>query len=293
MSEPGSLFKDRYNMKVIQTVEEFRGELEHIDRPLGLVPTMGFLHAGHLAVVRQARVDSSTLAASIFVNPAQFGPQEDYSVYPRDMEGDLRKLDISGVDLVLMPSVKEMYPEGFDTHVCVGKASSKLEGAARPGHFRGVATVVAKLLSISRPEKAYFGQKDAQQALVVKRINADLNLGAEIVVVPTSRDVDGLAFSSRNAYLSSDERKAATVLFRSLQLARDMWNCGNTDAKRIVDEMRALIDREPLARVDYISVTDTDALEEVVQVDRTSMVLLAVYIGKIRLIDNISIGADE
>ena len=278
-------------MKVVESIDEFRDRLVRVERPLGLVPTMGFLHEGHMALVRRARADNPTLAVSIFVNPAQFGPQEDYATYPRDMDSDLAKLEGAGVDLVLAPSAEEMYPGGFDTYVEVGRTADRLEGAGRPGHFRGVATVVCKLLAIVRPDKAYFGQKDAQQSLVVERLNADLDLGAEIVVVPTVRETDGLALSSRNAYLDSDERKAATVLSRSLRLARDLWEQGVSDAEEVRRRMRGLIDSEPLAQIDYVSVADAATMDELDQIDGPALVSLAVRIGKTRLIDNITLEA--
>lgn len=276
-------------MKVSAGIDEFRDDLRQVPRPLGLVPTMGFLHEGHMALVRRARAKNSTLAVSIFVNPAQFGRDEDLATYPRDMESDLSKLEGAGVDLVLAPSVDEMYPRGFDTYVDVGRVAERLEGAARPGHFKGVATVVCKLLAIARPDRAYFGQKDAQQSLVVKRLNADLDLGAEIVVVPTVREPDGLALSSRNAYLGPEERKAATVLYRSLLLASEL---GSTDAEETRRRMRALIEGEPLAQVDYVSVADPSTLDELDRIRGTALVSLAVRIGNVRLIDNVMLGAD-
>ena len=271
-------------MKVISTIAGVRAEVSDLPRPLGLVPTMGFLHEGHVSLVRRARSESSSLAVSVFVNPAQFGPQEDYASYPRDMEADLRKLEDAAVDLVFAPSVEEMYPEGFDTCVDVGKIAERLEGASRPDHFRGVATVVCKLLAIVRPDRAYFGQKDAQQCLVVRRLNADLNLGAEIVVGPTVREPDGLALSSRNAYLSPRERKAALALYKSLCLAHAL---GTPDAEEIRRKMRALIESEPLAEIDYVSVADADTLEELQNISGPALVSLAVRVGKARLIDNI------
>ena len=271
-------------MKVITTIAEVRAEVSNLPRPLGLVPTMGFLHEGHMSLVRRARSENSSLAVSVFVNPAQFGPQEDYASYPRDMEADLRKLEEASVDLVFAPSVEEMYPEDFDTCVDVGKVTERLEGASRPDHFKGVATVVCKLLAIVRPDRAYFGQKDAQQCLVVRRLNADLNLGAEIVVSPTVREHDGLALSSRNAYLSPRERKTALVLHKSLCLAHDL---GTPDAEEIRRKMRALIESESLAEIDYLSVADADTLEELQNVSGPALVSLAVHVGKARLIDNI------
>ena len=277
-------------MKVIRTVSEFREELRQVERPLGLVPTMGFLHEGHMALVRRARSENVTLAASIFINPAQFGTQEDYSTYPRDMESDLSRLEGAGVDLVFAPPVEEMYPDGYDTYIDVGRLAERLEGKARPGHFRGVATAVCKLLTITQPDRAYFGQKDAQQCLVVERLNADLNLGAEIVVVPTVRETDGLALSSRNIHLSPDEREAALVLHRSLCLAHSLWKDGIVDAAEIRRQMLELIEKERLARVDYVSVADAATLEELDTLGQgPALVSLAVDIGKARLIDNITL----
>ena len=276
-------------MKTIETVAELRKELAGAARPLGLVPTMGALHDGHLALVDRARLDNSTVCATIFVNPTQFGPREDFSAYPRDTEADLGKLERAGTDIVFAPSLKEMYPDGFDTYVDVGRVAARLEGERRPGHFRGVATVVCKLLVAARPDRAYFGQKDAQQCVVVKRLNADLDLGAEIVVVPTVREQDGLALSSRNEYLSPPERRAATVVYRALELARSMYGDGVADAGSIRREVRSLIDAEPLARVDYVSVADPDTLEELELVTLGALTSLAVYVGETRLIDNVTL----
>ena len=274
-------------MEVIETVAEFKDVCAQSARPLGLVPTMGFLHAGHMALVRKARAENASVAASIFVNPAQFGRQEDFSSYPRDMDADLSKLERAGVDLVFTPSLEEVYPKEFDTYVDVGRIASRLEGEFRTGHFRGVATVVCKLLTIARPDRAYFGQKDAQQCLVVKRLNADLNLGAEIVVVPTAREHDGLALSSRNAYLGLDERKAALVLYRSLCLAKTLWENGTNDADEVRCQMRVLTEKEPLASVDYVSIADADTLEELDRIESPALISLAVRIGNTRLIDNV------
>ena len=274
-------------MKVTETVAEFREICQRASRPLGLVPTMGFLHDGHMALVHCARAENTIVAVSIFVNPTQFEPNGDFSAYPRDLDSDLSKLEEAGVDVVFVPSVEEMYPVGFDTSVDVGSVADRLEGKFRPGHFRGVATVVWKLLSIARPDRAYFGQKDAQQCLVVKRLNVDLNLGTEIVVVHTVREADGLAISSRNVYLTPQERKAALVLSISLCLAKDLWARGTRDAEEVGRQMRALIEKEPLAQIDYVSVADAETLEELASVDGPTLVSLAVRIGKIRLIDNL------
>jgi pantoate--beta-alanine ligase len=248
---------------------------------------MGYLHDGHLSLVRRARTDNATVSVSIFVNPAQFGPNEDLSSYPRDMQGDLAKLEAEGVDLVFAPPLQEVYPPGFDTHVDVGEIAAKLEGAYRPDHFQGVATVVCKLLTIVRPDNVYFGQKDAQQCIVIKRLNADLNLGAEVVVMPTIRDSDGLALSSRNAKLSDGDRKAALTLSRSLNLARQMYESENLNAEEIRVEMRKLIESESRTSIDYVSIADAETLDELDTLDRPALVSLAVRVGDVRLIDNI------
>ena len=276
-------------MEIFETVDAFRAACAAAKRPLGLVPTMGALHAGHHSLLDRARSDNSTVAASIFVNPTQFGPAEDFSTYPRDQVSDLAVMEETGVDLLFTPSVKEMYPERFDTSIDVGRIAKPLEGEHRPGHFLGVATVVCKLLSIARPDRAYFGRKDAQQSLVIKRLNVDLNLGAEIVVCPTVREPDGLALSSRNRYLSPAERPAATVLYRSLKLAEDL---GTSDANEVRRRMHGLIDDEPLSTADYVSVADAETLEELDVVDRPTLVSVAVHVGETRLIDNILIHSD-
>ena len=276
-------------MEIFETVDAFRAACVAAKRPLGLVPTMGALHAGHRSLLDRARSDDSTLAATIFVNPTQFGPSEDFSEYPRDRERDLAMMEETGVDLVFTPSTEEIYPEGFDTSIDVGRIAQRLEGEHRPGHFLGVATVVCKLLTIARPDRAYFGQKDAQQSLVIKRLNKDLNLGAEIVVCPTIREPDGVALSSRNKYLSPAEREAATVLHRSLKLAEDLRT---SDADEIRRRMRVLIEGEPLANVDYVSVADAETLDELDVVDRSALVSVAVYIGETRLIDNILVHSE-
>jgi pantoate--beta-alanine ligase len=273
-------------MQLIENVSEFRVAERSAARPLGLVPTMGYLHDGHMSLARRARADNATVSASIFVNPTQFAPNEDLAAYPRDMDGDLAKLEEAGVDLVFAPAPQEVYPAGFDTRVDVGEIAAKLEGASRPGHFRGVATVVCKLLTIVRPDKVYFGQKDAQQCLVIKRLNADLNLGAEVVVIPTIRDSDGLALSSRNAYLRDGDRESALTLSRSLNLAREMHQSEILNAKKISTQMRNLIESEPRTSVDYISISDAETLDELDIIDRPALVSLAVRIGDVRLIDN-------
>jgi len=273
-------------MQIFETVAEFRRACAEAKRPLGLVPTMGALHAGHTSLVWRSRAECATTAATLFVNPSQFGPKEDFNSYPRNLRTDLELFEREGVNLVFTPSVEEMYPEGFDTWVHVGKAATRLEGEFRPGHFRGVATVVTKLLAIAGPDKAYFGQKDAQQVLVIRRLNADLNLGADIVVAPTVRDPDGLALSSRNVNLNPQERKAAPVLYRALQQAVKMLGEGVGDAEALRKAMCELIQKEPLAQIEYVSISDAATLDELAKVDRPALALLAVRIGKTRLIDN-------
>ena len=274
-------------MQVIETVADFRAIERTCPRPLGLVPTMGFLHEGHLSLVRQARADNATAAASIFVNPTQFAENEDLSTYPRDMEGDLEKLRSEGVDLVFAPPASEVYPPGFDTSIDVGAIASMLEGEHRPGHFTGVATVVCKLLTIMRPDNVYFGQKDAQQCLVVRRMNVDLNLGANVVVMPTVRDPDGLALSSRNAYLTAEDRQSALSLSRALRFAETMCEEGVRDAATLRSQMTMILNTVPDASIDYVSIADAETLEELVIIDRPALVSLAVRIGKVRLIDNV------
>ena len=274
-------------MKTIEKIYPFRAEAVKLARPLGLVPTMGALHEGHMSLVRRAREENATAVVSIFVNPAQFGPGEDFAAYPRDMDADLARLGEAGVDVVFAPSADEMYPAGFGTYVDVGRIAERLEGAARPGHFRGVATVVCKLLSIVRPDRAYFGSKDAQQGLVIQRLNADLDLGAQIVMCSTVREPDGLALSSRNAYLDADERRAAaTVLYRALMLGQSM---GGGPAEAVSAAMLDVLSGEPLASVEYVSIADAATLEELDVIDRPALVSLAVRIGTTRLIDNIVI----
>ena len=274
-------------MQVIETVADFRAVERSCPRPLGLVPTMGYLHEGHLSLVRRSRSDNATAAASIFVNPTQFAENEDLSTYPRDMEGDLEKLRREGVDLVFAPSASEIYPPGFDTSIDVGTIARGLEGEHRPGHFAGVATVVCKLLTIVRPDNVYFGQKDAQQCLVVKRLNADLNLGANVVVMPTVRDPDGLALSSRNAYLSPEDRQSALSLSRALRLAETLCAEGVRDTATIRSQMMMVLNTEPVASIDYVSIADAETLEELTTIDRPALVSLAVRVGSVRLIDNV------
>lgn len=274
-------------MKVTTTIAEYKRARRDLAGTVGFVPTMGYLHEGHLSLVRRSRAENDFTVVSIFVNPTQFGPHEDYDRYPRDMERDLSLLEKERVDIVFAPSVEEMYPSDFGTWVNVTGITEKLEGASRPGHFRGVTTVVTKLFNIVEPTRAYFGQKDAQQALVIKKMVRDLNMNLEIVVAPTVREPDGLAMSSRNVYLNPEERQAATVLYRALCLARELYEQGERNAETLRRRMRELIEAEPRARIDYVSIASLDNLEELDRIDRPALVSLAVFLGPARLIDNI------
>jgi pantoate--beta-alanine ligase len=256
-------------------------------RILGLVPTMGALHRGHLALVQRAKESCSPVIVSIFVNPKQFGPNEDFTKYPRAFEADSEKLAAAGLDSIFMPDAAEMYPNGFRTYVSVEGLSERLEGRSRPGHFRGVSTVVMKLLEIVQPHFAYFGRKDAQQVRIISQMARDLNLDTEIVVCPIVREPDGLALSSRNAYLSADERRAATVLHRALDAAREELAAGARDALQLQTVLRRTLEAEPLAAVDYAEIVDADTFEAVTRVARPCYMLLAVFVGKTRLIDNL------
>ena len=274
-------------MKVIETIDEMRRQRQQLAEPTGFVPTMGYLHEGHLSLVRYARAENSSVVVSIFVNPTQFGPQEDLATYPRDTQRDLDMLEKEKTDIVFMPTAAEMYPETFNSWVDVSGVTDRLEGAVRPGHFRGVATVVAKLFNIVQPKRAYFGQKDAQQAVVIKKMVADLDMNLEVVTRPTVREPDGLAMSSRNTYLDTEQRRAATVLYQALSLTRQLFDKGERDAGHLRRQMTALIKKQPLAEIDYVSVADTLTLEELDMVKSPALVSLAVKIGSTRLIDNI------
>ena len=258
-------------------------------RLVGLVPTMGALHPGHLALVQRAKENCSPVIVSIFVNPKQFGPKEDFTKYPRDLAADSQKLAAAGVDAIFMPDASEMYPNGFRTYVSVEGLSDRLEGRSRPGHFRGVSTVVMKLLEIVQPHFAYFGRKDAQQVRIISQMTLDLNLDTQVVVYPIVREPDGLALSSRNAYLSADERRAATVLYRALEAARRELAAGVRDALHLQTVLRGVLEAEPLAAVDYSEIVDADTFEPVTRVARPCYALLAVFVGKTRLIDNLFI----
>ncbi|MDP2663476.1 MAG: pantoate--beta-alanine ligase [Dehalococcoidia bacterium] len=276
-------------MQVLDTIAALREARARLDGSLGFVPTMGYLHEGHLFLTQRSRRNNDHTWVSIFVNPTQFGPQEDFERYPRDPERDLALLQGDGVDIVFMPSAGEVYPSGFDTYVVPGSIAQRLEGASRPDHFRGVATVVLKLFSIVQPTRAYFGQKDAQQVAVVKKMVRDLDLNLEVVAVPTVREPDGLAKSSRNIYLGPGERQAALCLWRALQAARELRTQGEEQAENVQQAMRAIIVAEPLAQLDYVSIADGETLEELRELRPGTLVSIAVRIGKTRLIDNLTL----
>ncbi len=277
-------------MKVLATAAEVRAFRASREGSLGLVPTMGALHAGHLSLVARARKENDHVATSIFVNPAQFGPAEDFAAYPRALDADLALLASLGVDAVWAPSASEVYPPGFQTWITVEDVSAPLEGARRPGHFRGVATVVAKLLNVFRPARAYFGQKDAQQVAVIRRMVEDLSFPVDVVVCPIVREKDGLALSSRNVYLGPDERRAAPALHRALEAARAAWESGERDASRLRTILTETLAEEPLVREDYVSVADPATLVELERVEGAALLSLAARIGKTRLIDNLVLG---
>jgi len=270
-------------------MKEKAREARQEQRIIGFVPTMGALHAGHLALVERARKECAPVYASIFLNPAQFGPHEDLSKYPRPLEADVEKLTAAKVDGLFLPEATEIYPRGYATYVHVEGLSERLEGKSRPGHFRGVATVVLKLLETVQPHFAYFGRKDAQQVRIIEQMVGDLNLDVEVVVCPIVREPDGLALSSRNTYLGAEERKAATVLYRALEAARQEVAAGRRDSLELQRAMRKVLDSEPRASVNYAEIADAESFEPVVRVTRRSYALLAVHIGRTRLIDNMLI----
>ncbi len=258
------------------------------DKSIGFVPTMGALHDGHLSLIRRAKDENDIVAASVFVNPIQFGADEDFDRYPRDIEGDREKLEKSGADVLFIPEAKMIYTDGFSTHVHVDALSDKLCGAFRPGHFDGVATVVCKLFNIVRPTRAYFGQKDFQQTVVIRRITEDLNIGVDIVVCPTVREYDGLAMSSRNAYLSPEERKSAGAIYRALQAAAAILKSGSGTVSESVSAMKSVLSAEPLiSEIQYSGIYDPLTLAEAVDAGKEKLIAAAVKIGRTRLIDNI------
>jgi pantoate--beta-alanine ligase len=279
-------------MRIIRspkTMQRICGGLKREGKIIGLVPTMGYLHEGHLSLVRIARKRSDVLVVSVFVNPTQFGPKEDFRRYPRDFKRDRSLLEQEGCDFIFAPRTKDMYPDGHLTYVNIDKIAQGLEGAMRPGHFRGVTTVVAKLFNIVQPDMAAFGQKDAQQAVVLKKMVEDLNFGTKMIIAPTVRERDGLALSSRNLYLSEEERKQAKVLYQALRAAKEMIRQGERNVSKIVSKMRTLIGRQSLAKIEYIAITDADSLELLNELKGEILISLAVRFGKTRLIDNVEL----
>jgi pantoate--beta-alanine ligase len=277
-------------LEIFRTIESFRAWRRDLQGDLGLVPTMGYLHEGHLSLVRAAREASERVAVTIFVNPTQFGPTEDLDSYPRDETRDLALLEAEGVDAVFVPAPEDIYPAGFCTYAAVEGLTARLEGASRPAHFRGVTTVVLKLLNIAQPRRAYFGRKDAQQLAVVRRMVHDLDVPVEIVGMAIVREPDGLAMSSRNVYLTPEQRRAATVLSRALRLAETRCVGGERDAGVLRTAMSETIGSEPLAAIDYVSVADAETLEELERIDWPALASLAVRFGSTRLIDNTTLG---
>ncbi|HDQ72370.1 MAG TPA: pantoate--beta-alanine ligase [Chloroflexi bacterium] len=283
-------------MQTVTAFPDLRAARAQLLEPVGLVPTMGYLHEGHLSLVRRARTECASVVASIFVNPTQFGPGEDLAAYPRDLPSDQRLLESEGVDLVWTPTPEVMYPEGFQTWVTVEEVTQPLEGARRPGHFRGVTTIVAKLFNGVLPQRAYFGQKDAQQARVIQQMTRDLNFPIQIVVCPIVREADGLAMSSRNTYLDPDERRAATVLHHALTQAQAAFDSGERDANVLRAIVTRIVGEEPLAALQYVSCAHPETLEELETIagDR-ALLSMAVYVGKTRktrLIDNVVLDSD-
>lgn len=279
-------------MQIVTTIEEVRTQIKAWKKEgcsVGLVPTMGYLHEGHGSLISRARKENDKVVVSIFVNPMQFGPGEDLESYPRDLDKDSAYCETLGADLIFHPEPSEMYTDGFCSYVDMSVLTEELCGLSRPVHFRGVCTVVNKLFNIVQPDRAYFGQKDAQQLAVIKRMVEDLNMDLEIVGCPIVREADGLAKSSRNTYLSAEERQAALVLSKAVKLGQELAAAGETDAKKIVSGMRALIEKEPLARIDYVKAVDGLTMQQIDTVKAPMLVALAVYIGKTRLIDNFSI----
>ena len=277
-------------MQTVSSLPDLRSARLSFSGTVGLVPTMGYLHEGHLSLVRRAKEDCDRVVVSIFVNPTQFGPNEDLSRYPRDLDRDLMLLRSLGTELVWIPTAEMMYPSGYQTWVEVEAMTRPLEGAMRPGHFRGVTTVVAKLFNGVQPHRAYFGQKDAQQAAVIRQMTRDLNFPIEIVVCPIVREPDGLAMSSRNVYLDPEQRKAATVLYRALSGAKEAYERGERDAEKLRQVMKNLLVSEPLAQVQYVSCADYNTLEELEVVKGKALLSMAVFLGKTRLIDNFVLG---
>ncbi len=280
-------------MKHVTLLSELLAAKRILPKPVGLVPTMGYLHEGHLSLVKTAKRNCTSVVVSIFVNPSQFGPGEDLTSYPRARSQDITKLRGAGIDLLWTPLANEMYPEGYQTWVAVDEVTKRLEGAGRPKHFRGVATIVTKLFNTVQPQQAYFGQKDAQQAVTIRQLVRDLNYPIDIVICPIVREADGLAMSSRNTYLNPTERHAATVLFRALSNAKSAYSDGEHNASKLRSRMKDIIGADPLAQAQYISCADPDTLQELQGDVSYALLSLAVFVGKTRLIDNMIIGKKE
>ena len=276
-------------MQIVESVSELIETQKLLTRPLGLIPTMGALHKGHLSLVEQSLQDNNTTVVSIFINPSQFGENEDLDKYPRALEADLALIEDAGVDIVFIPNQTDIYPDNFQTWVYVEEKSSILEGASRPWHFRGVATIVAKLFNLTRPDRAYFGQKDAQQLNVIKTLNMDLNMGVEIIGLPTVREKDGLAMSSRNSYLNDSERNIAPILYQSLCLSQEMFDTGERNPDKIKRAITNLLASQKQLSLDYVSVADLETLNEVNVINKPVLVLIAARLGTTRLIDNLVI----
>jgi pantoate--beta-alanine ligase len=273
-------------LKTIQEMKEVSAELKSSGLSIGFVPTMGSLHEGHLSLVRRSIIQADHTVVSIFVNPTQFGPGEDFKRYPRDLKKDLEILEKEGVDFVFAPEAKEMYPDGYKTYVEVHELQDKLCGRSRPGHFRGVCTIVLKLFHIIKPDLSFFGQKDAQQAIILKKMIKDLDMDGKIEVLPIVRNKEGIALSSRNEYLSLEERKAALCLSKSLKKARSMIEKGERDTEKIIQGMKEVIAEEPLARIDYVEIVEMKELDPFPRIRGETLIALAVFVGKARLIDN-------
>jgi pantoate--beta-alanine ligase len=274
-------------MQIIETIAEMKQIRHSLKGTVGLFPTLGYLHEGHLSLVRRSRSENNFTLTSLFVNPTQFGPGEDFDRYPRDYQRDFAMLEKEKVDYVFLPAVKAMYPPGYNTWVDVLGVTDRLEGAVRPGHFRGVATIVAKIFNILEPDRAYFGQKDAQQCVVLKKMAAELNMNVEVVICPTVREPDGLAMSSRNVYLSPEERQQAPVIYQSLCQARAMWAAGERDSARLRQAMTGLIQQKPLGKIEYISIAGALGLNELEKAEPPVVISTVVRFGKTRLLDNI------
>lgn len=277
----------------IATMQQTASRLRREGKTIGVVPTMGYFHGGHLSLMRRARAECDVVIVTLFVNPTQFGPHEDFSSYPRDFERDCQWAEAEGVDILFAPTTEAMYPDGYETYVQVEKLTQPLCGASRPGHFRGVTTIVAKLFHLTQPHRAYFGLKDYQQCKVIQKMVKDLNFDITIVPCPIVREPDGLAMSSRNAYLSPAERQAALSLYRSLRHAEQIVEAGERDARAVRDAVQAMIAAEPLAQIDYVAVADAETLQPVEKIEQPTLIALAVKIGRARLIDNTVVDADR